>query len=819
MLSRTARWLVTRSWRVQVTRFRCISLLRGKRLSLRNEYLKDSEAIHFELAVKWPLLRRDRSLSYKLLDDRGNVIFEPEGLRVTETTQGRSSLFAVELPHERRLTQTEVRLHVFWTSRKQPVCEVRLFQLTQEQLLGEIQTRDLEIQNRDGDRRVHCHRLHDQIESAHFLLELQLPNSKHCEVLNQLDFRISAQLGRVDSGDSQAACWQQPLYFASDRFGWNQRMDNLRSVIGGTPGEYMLSFRIKDLLVTSLKFSVVSAQEYVQMARQSLKRNVVIDQATVKTVDHQGRMVVADVIADDSKAVEIRCGLHARELDPLLIEQELSLSLGISYCDRQAPAFYEMRTIWLRRGHKTLEEFMLPVNHDIFAFGPGQYRLKLALEDRIIFEHVITFKTRSQIRTEKAEAILATLQLSNLRLFVERDRQRMETSDVFETDERMLPVFSVEATGFDEDAPVLQWRLRLKCIHLDSGEAKEHAISLRTKSSKNRYRRIGIPMNKAGARPKAGRYELHLLARERVLATCGFRILAFEEIVPYTESLVLDRVCSQNTKLWVQCGCARYLSDQVPATADVVSPELTLRSSGFNSFVQRMETPLEVLLSIGDSARSNLAEVMVTLSEDPFTVRNMALKIRSTRLGSHAGTVKLAFLIRGREIASLSFTVVSEKQLLKQIRVSELLLNVETQSGGLLKNPSALVLQEHRSIAPMVEIEVGVLAPNVIVASSLVLVADRTNVILQSDSELVLDERRKRLALPRLDLLCLRDMQGNERRLSFLVHIGEEIKATHDFTLAYVRRRLTDFEGRLITDPAKLDVDQQEYERILQSLA
>jgi len=452
----------------------------------------------------------------------------------------------------------------------------------------------------------------------------------------------------------------------------------------------------------------------------------------------------------------------------------------------------------------------------MFADGPGGYSIEILLDDRLLKRLEFTHKTRAQIREAKAEEILRSLALSEPRLFALREGNRVETDHLFETDQAIAPAFCIMGSGFDEDAPLLKWRIGFKLINVDTGKSVEESRFILAREGRNMHNDLELPLGTDARNLSPGHYVLQLRKRNEVLTEFKFCILALDEIVPYSRNVIWQNLRAEG-KLFIQAGRTRYQNQWVPDSSDFLLPELTIRSVGFNSHLPQLQTDLQVFVIHRGKARIEVACIPVCLSPRPLKINDLTIKVRGTGLASVNGACKLVFVIAKKELLALPFEMVSEEKVVERIKVAAIEVEAQTKTGKRKSNPDPLQLSEHETISVTAKIEIGIPAPNATVECSVVLKLDEV-IIGHADSALQLNhawlvvkggKMKLKSLVPRTNALS--------QKLAILVVIGGEEKGSHTVAVVSVSR-MTNFEGQLTTDASRLEVDDEEYQAILNRL-
>ncbi len=284
-------------------------------------------------------------------------------------------------------------------------------------------------------------------------------------------------------------------------------------------------------------------------------RNLVLEKTSLKAlsvtaVNHRRASVPLEVVAEDFPQINLVPTFEVPQLGPLISQIELAITCAIGR--GKTELLRHQVSMVLRPGTQRLELSMtLPA--DLFDPGPGRYHLEVRLGARLIKSVSFVHKTRAQLKAAQAELILHSLRISEPRFLVARDRSQSETDHVFATDEAIVTAFTITGQGFDEDVPMIKWRLNVRLIDTNSGDVHQEFCFLQAKAGPNSHE-LRWPLHGADRELASGRYAFQLVKRDVVLTEFQFRMLAMEEIAPYTRQLILSNVRAENPQLLIQAG-------------------------------------------------------------------------------------------------------------------------------------------------------------------------------------------------------------------------------------------------------------------------
>ena len=125
-----------------------------------------------------------------------------------------------------------------------------------------------------------------------------------------------------------------------------------------------------------------------------------------------------------------------------------------------------------------------------------------------------------------------------------------------------------------------------------------------------------------------------------------------------------------------------------------------------------------------------------------MVVFNLALRVRGSDIGRNPGKHEIIVVVADKEVASFAFEILAEKGLLRKVRISSLALIARSRNGEQIRALRSLNRSLHDAVYVELEFEIPILAPNVLISSSVVL--DQSGVILnQANFDLRLDRTRR----------------------------------------------------------------------------
>lgn len=376
--------------------------------------------------------------------------------------------------------------------------------------------------------------------------------------------------------------------------------------------------------------------------------------------------------------------------------------------------------------------------------------------------------------------------------------------------------------GFLSQASVLevQWDLQWPVVYL----AGKRTIRVQVKPAlppdafvleqRHRWRRIEcrLRLNVVPAEPESVRFKIFDQHSGRCLAEFHVPPVSLEE----AQRIRLDALQAKGLRLWVCTGKHRICSECVPANTEFLLPEFTVPVSSFSAFLPACETMLSMTLVCGNR-RLLLLERPLTLSNRLLTVSGPPLKLDALDLNGLSGPCFIVVALGGREVAAFPFRIVSEKQVLEEVRVRQIHLAAKRRNGQTARRVKVLRWEEHQAILPWIQLEAPILAPATRIRC-LVTILHGRKVLRSEEFILPLDRVSQLLRLQRLDLVALGLPTRNKpTRLGITVQIDGEQKASAQLVVL-PPERLTNFEGQLNLDARQLPLDDSEYEQIIHGL-
>ena len=695
----------------------------------------------------------------------------------------------------------------------QPVQTTAFHSLDVVKVARELRVECLDLFAQQAGQCIYCHRMHNEVEQLGFNLKLTLDNPEHRSFLNQMGAEFQVELVRAADAQRQLGLWHKVVQFRGSSFCWEQPMGEAKALFLKGLGNHRLCLRFADATLASKSFPVVTLKACIAEARNTVKQNASLWDCAVRAVNHRQVTVPLDVVAEDFRQINVSLMLDAPQPEPLLAEVELTL--GIIMRRAAIEVGRQSRNITVKPGRHRFEDSVELVP-EMFEGGTGLYSIEILLDDRSLKRLEFVHKTRAQLKEAKAEEILRSLVLRDPRLFALRDGKRVETDHLFETDRAIAPAFCIEGRGFDEDASVLQWRLGLKLVNLESGKSIQESQFVLAREGQNIHNDLELPLCTDTRKLAPGHYVLQLRKRREMLTDYKFCILALAEIIPYSKKVILQNLRAEG-QMFIQAGQTRYQNPYVPDTSDGIVPELTIHSAGFNSHLPQMQMDLHVFVASSSDRRTEVACMAVNLSPRPSTLHNLAIPVRGTHLASVNGPCRLVFAIADKELLVLPFEMVSEEKVLEQIKVMSVNVEAQMKAGGRRTNPDVLRLSEHETISVAVDIEIGIPAPNATVEFSLALKLDKV-VIGHAESDLQLNRTRLVVKGGKLKLKSLvPHPSASPQKLTIVLIIAGEEKGSYAVAVVSASR-VSNFEGQLTVDAHQIEVDDAEYERILSRL-
>lgn len=782
---------------------RCVSTLNGKAIVLSRSFVRGATGLIIEWEARWPLLSWawPPVLTCSLQNEVGQALPHAAVFHIGET--GRKVRLRVEVPVEGLATSTAIVLRVFENNGKAILVSTTFTGLDAGQVVQALQPKKFTVTARHDQRHSTGTRLHDQVERLEYELSLSVPDSEHRALLEQRGDLLRLQLADADGRDVLRS--EVAFRFAGENFRWNGVLP-VAAVWHRKPGPYALSLATGQTTLAALNYEVVDFTERGIQVCHEVERMTQIRHLEFTCQNHLDHSAPLAVVAEDYLSLAAAVVLDVPLVDELFPPGQHHLRLTVASVDSIAQALDQVCELTLSPGTNEMN-VRLQIGPGTFRAGPGHYRVRLFLGERLLGEQDFAHRLRREIQREKAAAIFQSLEMSGLKLFSRRDGQRVETGEVWETDAEIIPAFSVVGRGFDDDAPKVRWRLRVQVREAGGGVVRELDRYLHAGAGRNEHSKVAIPVQSdSGQRLAPGHYELVLLKRDTIMMAVPFRILATEEVVARLRRDILASVRIADLRVRVHAGAQCYESDQVADTSDYLGVQFKVSATGFHQLLPELAVTLTLVLEHGQSEQP-LLEQTVCLRSGQMPVRNLLVRVREGVLAMSPGPCRLTILLGGKSQAAHAFTIVSAESILERVKISRLDFQSKPMTNGRSRSSSTLVYQPDLLIAPAFVLVSEVLAPNLLVPVEVVvqsgagvLARAQMDISLQSHEETITSQpmRLRSLGSERLltqSPLTLAVCVGGTRKAALVVRLMES-------------DRIVNYEGQLATDASQMNVDE-----------
>ncbi len=805
-LSWWQRWLQTSLAEVQ-----CRSQVKDRSVTLSRHFVRNAASLEIEFSIKWAwLLPRWRPPTIRVACQGDNGLELAE--KIFEPSSPRTTAVRIRVPYAATRENRRLRFRVSQLTGTGKIGELVFTRLTVDEAAQDFRMVHLRVVARSGGKRIVTDRLHDAISEFGFELVSRLGDGDRRSLIEQSGVEMKVFLRTDARPDWSEELRSKVVQFRCSDWEWSEVLGSPRILLPEVPGNYELRFSLGDTVVATKPFLCCTAGSATTAARTLVKENSQLRTIVVGAIDHRSNKVPLQVVAEDFEAITATVTLEVPEADPLIRETLHSFDLTLGHEGRELLREHCRTALKCGRRRITLA---LPLSQEAFLSGPGPYRLGVWMDDRLMHSVGLEHRTRAQLRQEQAEAILQSLRVSQARLFCVRDGARLETSDLFITDSAVAPAFCITGDGFDEDAPALQWQLGLHWHHLDSGEEFEEQRTLVARAGSNLCADLELPLHRRDYDCQSGRYRIQLRRRDHVLQEFRFRVLSKSEIVPWTERLVLQSLQAVDMQLIVRSQGIFYPSSFVPDWAEGIMPKFTIQSAGYNRFVTSLKVQLRLILERGGKPQAEIATLWVTLSAKPVVIQNLLIAVRGALMGATSGRVSLSIFLGDRRVAEFPFEVTTRDALLHEVRVSAIDVFCELSGGGGCQLVTRLDIAKHRSLAISLEVEVGIQAPDLEFAACLLLRSEHRP-IGQAQFTLRLTGSSFRFNGRAIRVAQLGFEGQPVEKLIIEVFIGGALKGS--VCLSVDGLRISNFEGQLIKDAHLLNIEKDEYEKIIRNL-
>ena len=803
------RW-VTGLLEVRREHWRCCSVLRTTEVILTQEFLPGAKLLRVELQTPWRLSWRwlMPRMRARVLDARRQPI--ELDMVCNQSSQNGILRFHLTFQTEVVADQAMFWIQLFTAEQVAILSEIAFTRLDRDQLLSELKVRCLEAYACIGSRRVVTQRLHSGVHQLGACVRLQLSNPEHRALFE----RVPAYVALTIAGLGQGAAWNTQLQFSGETFRWEVPLTEALPLFKQHAGNYQLALRCEEYTLARLPLSVRSEHDAYAEAVKEVEVQATLEHCRCEAINHRGQGGPLKVVAEDFRELRIEAVIGMRQTDMLF--DEFLVPLGCEFWSRGVPTVISRQVLdlTLRSGANPFRLNLL-LQPDRFRQATSDCVLELRLGKRLLASMPAEHKSRRQINDEKAARLLDSLSLSEVELTVEREGKVVETDDVFATDRWLKPRFTARAEGFDEDVPRLTWQLTIRFRHIATRRTFEQTHTLTIWKGTNRCHRLAVPVEHLRACLPPGRCTLSLHSASRPLAHRGFRFVAEDEILSYTQELVLRNLRVLDQQLACESRNHSYATQTVPFCAERLRVHFTVQSQGFNAALPEWNLPFHLKLVADRLAPAQVYQGTLTLSPRPATL-DLPISLAGTPLADHPGHYKLQLHVKELEVARIHFCIVSEAEIIEQMEISVFEMTAVSHHGREPVRFSVLSL-EHRELRIAFGVRAGFPAPGFALPGRLEVVSGQ-RVLFSSDFFLALDQETITQELKPLPVAALWAKGGErDQTLHVQISVGGTVKDGHPLKLQR-RTRLTNFEGALRQDAHAIGDVDEEYREILQRL-
>lgn len=775
------------------------------------EFLAGAQTVRVQLQTPW-------RTSWAWLMPRLRAEVLDSGHRVlplqTECTQGwleGSLKFALTFSIHAVASHAAFSIRLLNAESLTVLAEVSFACLDRDTLMNELRIHRFEPYAWCGRRRIVTQRLHSGLRRVEVSVEVQLADAEHRSFFAQIPARAIVTL----VGPSGHSAWRTELQFVGQSFRWNVPLTEALPLIQDHPGEYELTLVVEKHPLGRLPLTVRSEHAAYAMALEQIEAQATWEKGDYKAINHRGKIVPLDVLAEDFQQLMIAGVIEVPQLDELFEKFRLPLAVKLRNLEGQGVICQQILDPSLNPGLNPLR-IPVPLQPHQFRVASSDCRLEIHLGNRLLGTVPVTHKTRRKINEEKTARLLESLSLATLTLEVERDGELVTTDNVFATDQRLNPRFTASATGFDEDVSRLELQLSLQIRHVASGLMVEQTHRLRIREGINRCHRLSVPLENIRASLPPGRCTFSLCCARRTLAYRDFRFLAEDEIVPFTQQMVLANLRVLDQRLECVSRDQSYPTQLVPFCIDTLRVCFTLQSEGFNTALPQWTVPLELKLTSAQIGANTVCQTKITLSSGP-TVLNLPFSTANTPLAGRSGRYQIEIHLSGQEIARIHFRIVSEAEIIEKIEVPSFEMRTVRQHRGVLVPCTQLIVQEHRELQVTFGLRAGIPAPGFALPGRFEILADE-RVLFSSDFFSPLNQETTLQELKPLRAIALWAKAGRrDQTLHVRVCIGGISKWREPLELR-LKAFFANFEGALVRDANAMGNVDDEYEEILQAL-
>lgn len=797
----------------RIAGLKCLSRIEDKAVCLPSEFVAGSREIKISFVVEWPWLMPrlwPPPVSIKVLGENGGV--PTPNAEPAVTIRRRQTDVTLTLGQDALAARRRLRVEVARTEDGRQLEQFDLSAVDLEAVAEEIELLIFETYALQPEQQVLTRRFHHEVEQIESDLHLRLPSPDHASFLDQMGAELSLQLGPSDGACTRR--WSTGAFFERGALRWKTKLGPPATLFAVVPGQYRLLARMGEHPLGERLLEVVPFNVLLREAQDRVLRESTVVEHAFSALNHRDVCGPVQVVAEDFRRLDASVTLACPLPEPLLLKVTQPLRLGLSKDGKQLRTF-EM-AVALQSGRNYLAA-SFPLEAALFDDGPGLYTLELWLGERSLAKTDFQHRIRQQLKEAQAEAIFQSLELQEARLFALREGERLETDFIFPTDEAVIPKIKISGNGFDDEVPAIQWRLTLRLIRLDTNTVTEKHRFLTANASATTHEvgRLRPHANSDTLPP--GSYAYQFWKRQKLLAEFRFRVLAVEEIAPYTQSVVRQSLRADNVRLFAIAAGFQYKGCDIPDSTEFIVPEFTLHSSGYNRFLPRWRTELTLELQTPNGERRDLGNLPVLLAAEPLTVSTVHVRWGGTAFGYEPGRHHFFVKVAEKQLVCIPFQVLTPAEVTARIQVSNLTIEAVTKSGKRLANPTEVYLSEINFLAVSCELTIGLPAPGQSTDVSFELDIDGT-IVAQISSDVSLARRVQPFKLRPVSLADLlpRAATGT-KSMSIIVGVASQMKDQRLITLVCYQR-ITNFEGQLSFDPSCLDVSDEEYQTILNNL-
>lgn len=787
----------------------CYSIFESKEVRLTHEYVGAALSFRVEYAAPWSISWLMPQLMVQVFIANQEIVqIQP---RYVQSCRKGKVRFAATFAAMHMTDHTTFYVRLLATDCSTPLATVSFNRLDLDQLLNELRVSRLEVYTKLGGQIMVTQAPHGGLEHLGARLEIELSNREHRELFSQITAQVSLALACVHD----IVHWTTPLQFGPERFVWDVSMNNALTMLRQQPGKYQLGVLLENHGLAKLELNVLSAQHAYGEAVMALESLATLSHWTYEAVNHRGQNVALDFVAEDFRAIHVEATIDLPHHDRLFSSISLPLTCVLRTRNTGAMISGGIHNATLLRGANNAA-LKLDLHPHNFRLAERDCVLELRLGNREMAAISVVYITRNEITAQKTARLRDNLTISDVELTVLRENESLNTDVVFATDQRLRLRFTARSEGFDEDFPYLVWPLTIQIRQTATRHIYEQAHRLRIRPGINSYPKLVISINQLRTRLPPGRCTLSLLCADRLLGEHELRLLAEDEILPYTRQIIRENVQVLDKQLICQLNGYDCVTLTVPFFTTQFRVRFTLKSHGFNAALPECRLALRLTLAQKDFPALATCQTEVNLSSNPVTFE-LPVTLTEPWPTDYSGEYQFELHLLNKEIGRIRFNVVSESHIIQRLEVNTFAMLATTHPNGTPAPFEYLSRQDHQELIISFSVQSEIPVPGFAIPGRIEIRAKK-RVLFSADFHSPLGGQAITQVLKPLPTEYLWSLLGEQdRKLDVHIKLGGELKCRKPLHLR-VQARLTTFDGALKADAQSLGNVDDEYQDIIREI-